>query len=104
MKGSTTLFGTNGSPNLLEDYNDWGVKPTLSIGSSRYSFAQWLTLGSHAHDMAADPAWTAPPSNFNLTQPSPCINAGADVGLPYRGSASDMVQPSHPGDSTDVTK
>jgi len=90
VKGSATSFGTDGSPGLTEDYNDWGANPKLSIGPNRYTFAQWLALGSHLHDLAADPMFTSPPGNMNLLQGSPCINAGINVGLPYNGSAPDL--------------
>ena len=90
VKGSSTGFGTDGSPGLTEDYNNWGPSPMFSIKSTRYTFAQWLTMGSHHHDLAVDPLWSSAPSNFALQQTSRCVDAGASVGLPYDGSAPDL--------------
>ena len=90
VKGSATGLGTDGSSGLTEDYNNWGLSPMFSIKSSRYTFAQWLTMGSHHHDLAVDPLWSSAPTNFALRQTSRCVNAGASVGLPYDGSAPDL--------------
>lgn len=52
----------------------------------------WFTrLGQGAHSFSADPLLVSvAQSDFHLTAASPCIDAGLDVGLPFRGSAPDL--------------
>lgn len=90
VSGSSVAFGTDGSPDLIEDYNNWGAGAVLQVGSTQYNFSQWLGIGSHHHDRASNPEWDAPPGRMNLLKGSPCINAGLRVGLPYAGSAPDL--------------
>ena len=72
------------------DYNDWGPNAQIDYNQTFYNFSQWQAQAGHSHDMSADPKWTNAPSNFSLTQTSPCINAGTNVGMSYNGSVPDM--------------
>lgn len=75
------------------DHNVWGAAPIFSIDGSAYTFAQWIALGSHPGDVAADPMWAGPArGDFKLQSLSPCrlIGAGADVRR--MGSAAAAVE------------
>ena len=92
MNQTLSALRSDGSGTIsLENYNDFGVSPLFQIGSTIYTFAQWLGLGGHSKDLALDPLWVDPAAaDFNLQSASPCINTGTYVGLPYNGSAPDM--------------
>lgn len=89
---TTRALRSDGSGTIVqENYNDWGVNPSMQIGTTVYSFAQWIALGGHGNDFALDPLWADPAEkNFNLQPGSPSINAGVPVGLPYNGAAPDL--------------
>lgn len=72
------------------DHNDYaGVTPRLYLGAA--GFDNTIDGG---HSLAADPLFVdqnaRPLPDLRLRDASPAIGAGADVGLPYGGSAPDL--------------
>jgi hypothetical protein len=92
MNGTSRAIRTDGISSIdVENYNDFGTGPTFQVGTTVYSFAQWIALGGHGFDLALDPLWVDPVgADFALQASSPCIDAATDVGLPFLGSAPDI--------------
>ena len=83
---STNSIGTFDN-NLY--YNPNRTNP-IKYGSSSYTLTQWrgkssgLDRGNDAHSLAVNPGLVnVIGGNFHLRSTSPCINAGASVGLDY---------------------
>lgn len=73
-------YGATGT----EDHNELG---RTSSGRTNVVVGQTQS----ASDLQSDPMWVgAATGNFNLASGSPCINAGVNVGLPYKGLAPDL--------------
>lgn len=64
------------------DYNNFNTQQTGFLNSSG-SLADWQSVTSNdLHSVLGDPRLADPPSgNFRLSQDSPCIDKGVDVGL-----------------------
>jgi parallel beta-helix repeat protein len=67
--------------NLTWDYN-LVEHSSLYYGSRLYTWAQWQAEGFDAHGLTANPVFSSAPTlDFTLQAGSPCVDAGADVGL-----------------------
>ncbi len=67
------------------DYNlHWRADgaPNIRWGTTYPTWAQWQAMGYDLHGVNGDPLLvSASTSDFTLQSTSPCINAGANVGL-----------------------
>ncbi|MEM5786469.1 MAG: choice-of-anchor Q domain-containing protein, partial [Syntrophobacteraceae bacterium] len=76
--GSQVGFGSNN--NLL--YTHSGASSVAKITGVVKTFSEWQALGYDLQGINADPKFLDPANgDFRLSRSSPCINAGADVGL-----------------------
>ena len=69
---------------FVSDHNDWWVTgKKLEWGWDYMPFEEWrAATGQDAHSLCADPGFVnAAGLDFHLQPDSPCIDAGADVGL-----------------------
>jgi parallel beta-helix repeat protein len=75
-------FGT-GRKFIVRSY-DWPPNP--------FGLSAWRTLsGQDGRSFSSDPQFLdAGADDYQLSDTSPCVDAGTDVGLPYEGEAPDM--------------
>jgi hypothetical protein len=73
------------------DYNSLFPESGIRWMGTSIDHAEWFQLGFGGHDLLTDPRLVDPlQGNFDLAPDSPAVDAGLDVGLPFRGSAPDM--------------
>ncbi len=91
--GTVMALQNAGGYSLTEDYNDWGPASQatqVKLGSSAVKATKLMTMTGHSNDISTNPMWASAPANFTLQAASPCVNAGTDVGLAYKGKTPDM--------------
>jgi len=91
--GTVMALQNAGGYALTEDYNDWGPASQatqVKLGPSAVNATKLMTMAGHNNDISANPMWVSAPTKFTLQPASPCVNAGTDVDLPYKGKAPDM--------------
>jgi hypothetical protein len=76
---SNSSFSYN---NLYQNGDNVNLFPAWASGST-------LSAGTVSNNLALNPQFVSP-TNFNLQNTSPLINAGINVGLPYNSSAPDI--------------
>ncbi|MHC5033583.1 MAG: bactofilin family protein, partial [Planctomycetota bacterium] len=80
---------------VVSNHNNWcGSGKKFYIGGHwpPYSLEQWRDMtGQDLNSMIADPLFVDPSTDdFHLTESSPCIDAGTEVGLAFEGEAPDL--------------
>jgi hypothetical protein len=91
--------GKNSTSNVIFDNNEYFIsnyqsQPSWFWDGNAYTFDNWVGVISqdiHSLGPSVDPLFTNPAEgDYSLQRTSPAIHQGADVGLPFIGTAPDL--------------